>query len=171
MELLIEGYHLPGRMFRDAGVPIHDVHVGVQIGKVAEQLVAGDAERAEWRVELRVEPFEGGWDVKGSAVHGRRGERFVYLTWGNVGVDGGFAMFRRLKLMLDPIDPELIGRCRRRGAAAADQDRSHRPLRRSAVRTARPGDRRLDRVIRTLPLTLSPTVRSPPPEHCPVHRG
>ena len=31
--------------------------------------------------------------------------RFVYLTWGNVGADGSFAMFRRAKLMLADIEP------------------------------------------------------------------
>lgn len=33
---------------------------------------------------------------------------FLYLTWGNVGPDGAFEMFRRAKLMLDRVDPQLI---------------------------------------------------------------
>ena len=32
-------------------------------------------------------------------MQGRKGERFVYLTWGSV-TGGGFSMFRRAKLML-----------------------------------------------------------------------
>ena len=51
---------------------------------------------------------DGALDFRGPAVQGRRGERFVYLTWGNVDADGGFEMFRRAKLMLDRIEPALV---------------------------------------------------------------
>ena len=45
-------------------------------------------------------------DFRGPAVQGRRGERFVYLTWGELR-DGSFTMFRGAKLMLaDVPDPE-----------------------------------------------------------------
>lgn len=41
-------------------------------------------------------------DFRGPAVQGKRGERFLYLTWGELsGTD--FTMFRRAKLMLDDI--------------------------------------------------------------------
>jgi hypothetical protein len=43
-------------------------------------------------------------------VHGVRGERFVYLTWGNVDALHGFQMFRRAKLMLNRVDPALMSR-------------------------------------------------------------
>ena len=43
------------------------------------------------------------------------GERFLYLTWGDVGADGSFAMFRRAKLMVSDIEPEML-------AAAARDD-------------------------------------------------
>ncbi|MFC6344095.1 DUF5990 family protein, partial [Nocardioides hankookensis] len=57
--------------------------------------VPGDAQSARWETEVRV--VDG--DVRGPAVHGKRGERFLYLTWGSpVGDDWG--MFRRAKLML-----------------------------------------------------------------------
>ena len=72
-------------------------------------LVAGDAETATWQLDVRVTVGDGGeLDFKGPAVHGRRGERFLYLTWGNVGSDGRFEMFRRAKLVLDHIDPQLV---------------------------------------------------------------
>jgi hypothetical protein len=38
-------------------------------------------------------------------VQGRRGARFVYLTWGDVDADGSFTMFRRAKLMLADLEP------------------------------------------------------------------
>ena len=56
-----------------------------------------------------------GLDLRGPAIHGKRGERFVYLTWGDVGADGSFAMFRRAKLMVGDIDPALLA------AGAADE--------------------------------------------------
>lgn len=109
MEVVIRGHDLPGRTFRVAAVPVHDVHVGVQIRDVPEQLVPADAPSATWTVDVRVKvDSDGGIDFAGPAVHGRRGERFLYLTWGDVGADGGFAMFRRAKLMLDTIDRDLI---------------------------------------------------------------
>ncbi len=48
-------------------------------------------------------------DFSGPAVHGRRGERFLYLTWGEY--DGHeFSMFRRAKLMLAdvPVADEVV---------------------------------------------------------------
>ena len=38
-------------------------------------------------------------------MQGRRGDRFIYLTWGDVGDDGSFAMFRRAKLLLADLEP------------------------------------------------------------------
>src|SRR3954454_14684759 len=113
MEIVIRGHNLPGKMFRNAGVPIHNVHVALQVRDAPEGLVAGDANSAEWRVELRVSVNDdGSYDFKGPAAHGKRGERFIYLTWGDVNVNAkseaaGFAMFRRAKLMLGAVDPAL----------------------------------------------------------------
>ena len=50
-------------------------------------------------------------------MHGKRGERFLYLTWGDVGPGESFAMFRRAKLMLDRVDPDLVTRAERSGRA------------------------------------------------------
>lgn len=108
MEVVISGHHLPGRDFRLAAVPIHNVHVGVQVRGEPVGLVRADAASAEWTVDVRVEPLDDGFDFKGPAVHGKRGERFLYLTWGEVDAGGGFTMFRRAKLMLDAIEPTLV---------------------------------------------------------------
>ena len=78
-------------------------------------VVAADAASARWETEVAVV----GDDFRGPAVHGRRGERFVYLTWGDLS-GGGFAMFRRAKLMLvagRPV-PGRRGRGRRRPLVA-----------------------------------------------------
>lgn len=105
---MIDGTDLPGTMFRNAGVPIHAVHVGVQVRAEPTGLVRGDATSARWTVDIRVTERDGSLDFAGPAVHGKRGERFVYLTWGDLGPDGSFAMFRRLKVMLGGIDPAVV---------------------------------------------------------------
>ena len=68
----------------------------------------GDAPAARWDVDVRAVVDATGVDLRGPAVHGKRGERFLYLTWGDVGADGSFAMFRRAKLMVADIDPALL---------------------------------------------------------------
>lgn len=101
MDLILEGHRLPGA---SCGT-YDDIHVGVQVRKVPEGLVRGDAASARWKVNITVLNTPTGPDFRGPAVHGRRGERFVYLTWGE-GTGTEFAMFRRAKLMLaDLPDP------------------------------------------------------------------
>jgi hypothetical protein len=110
VKVLLHGRNLPGAWFRNAGVPIHNVHVAVQVRAEPVGLVPADADTAEWVVDVRVESTDDGLDFKGPAVHGKKGERFLYLTWGDVGPSGSFAMFRRAKLMLGDIDPALVRR-------------------------------------------------------------
>lgn len=108
MLMEIRGHHFPGRTWEVEGEPCHNVHVGVQVRRDPSDLVPGDAESASWLVDVDVVDRDGTLDFRGPAVQGKRGERFVYLTWGDVGADGSFGMFRRAKLMLHSIDPETI---------------------------------------------------------------
>jgi hypothetical protein len=55
-------------------------------------------------------------------VQGKRGDRFIYLTWGNVGPDDKFEMFRRAKLMLDRVAPDVIEAADRAGRLDAVVD-------------------------------------------------
>ena len=104
MRLEIRGHHLPGRTWDGDGEPRGNVHVGIQVGRKPAELVRGDADDAAWITEVTVRTLDDGTlDFRGPAVQGRRGERFVYLTWGDVGADGTFEMFRRAKLMLDDV--------------------------------------------------------------------
>lgn len=98
--LEIHGYHFPGRSWHIDGRACHNVHVGIQVGREPADLVPGDSDEAVWRVDLNVVEGDDGLDFRGPAVQGRRGERFVYLTWGDVSAEGAFTMFRRAKLML-----------------------------------------------------------------------
>ena len=109
MQLSIVGHHFPGRAFcRPDGSTMENVHVGVQVRRDPWSLVPADRTSATWTVDVDVVRTDGTLDFRGPAVQGRRGERFVYLTWGNVDADGGFEMFRRAKLMLDRIEPALV---------------------------------------------------------------
>lgn len=96
---MIRGHHLPGRQCGQ----YEDVHVALQVGRDPEGLVAGDAEDAEWAIELKA--ADG--DFRGPAVQGRKGSRFIYLTWGTCS-EGTFSMFRRAKLMLDDLPQDQV---------------------------------------------------------------
>lgn len=103
MLLEIHGHNFPGRSWHLDTGPCDNVHVGIQVRKEPADLVPGDSRSAVWRTEIEVVDRDGESDFRGPAVHGSRGARFVYLTWGDVGRDGSFTMFRRAKLMLDDL--------------------------------------------------------------------
>ena len=109
MIIEIYGTNLPGRRFGD----YENVHVGVQRKAEVVELVPGDAETAVWEVDVTVKdgaPV----DFAGPFVHGKKGDRFLYLSWG--AVTPGFAMFRRAKLMLAAVDPGVVEEARQPGA-------------------------------------------------------
>jgi hypothetical protein len=96
----IVGRRLPGSSWSGR----HGIHVGVQRGTEVVGLVTGDAADAVFDIDLEVvADTDGEPDFRGPYVHGRRGERFLYLSWGEVDEQGTFAMFRRLKLHLAPL--------------------------------------------------------------------
>jgi hypothetical protein len=112
----IEGHELPGRTCGpgpDYPDGHHNVHVGVQRrGKPSEllDLTGGDASEAVWSLECtQIQEARHTVDVKGPYVQGPVGGRFIYLSWGVVD-DGAFTMFRRAKLWLDAVPPEVLDR-------------------------------------------------------------
>ena len=104
MRVRIDGYRLPGRTFCEC----RNVHVALQVRQGPEGLTPGDAPAAAWDLDVALVVDEQGARLPWPAVHGKRGERFLYLTWGDVGDDGSFEMFRRAKLMLNRVDPALV---------------------------------------------------------------
>jgi len=111
MKLVIEGCALPGRLSCDSeGRLLDNVHVGVQLRRDPAWLVPGDAPSALWELDLEVLETDDGLDFRGPAVQGRKGERFVYLSWVHVDADDGIEMFARAKLMLSRVDDDLV-RC------------------------------------------------------------
>lgn len=107
LSLRIIGRDLPGR---ECG-GYRDIQVAVQRGREPEGAVPGDAAEAVWEftVETVATP-DGARDFRGPHVHGRRGVRFLYLTWGELLPGGTFTMFRRAKLMLDDLPPQAVER-------------------------------------------------------------
>jgi hypothetical protein len=98
VRIVIKAHRLPGRQ---CGTH-RNVHVALQVGSRPDGLVPGDARDASWETDVRVIEQDTGRDFRGPAVHGKRGERFLYLTWGEYnGRD--FVMFRRAKVMLDEL--------------------------------------------------------------------
>jgi len=77
-----------------------------RIGEVPVALRRGCRRgRVEGRLGLQLRQRRGRRLGRGDRgrQHGRRGERFVYLSWGEVDDTGTFTMFRRLKLHLMPL--------------------------------------------------------------------
>ncbi len=128
VQLRIIGRRLPGSTWSGRS----GIHVGVQRGADVIGLVIGDAADAVFDIDLEVEDGDGGLDFRGPYVHGRRGERFVYLSWGEVDEDGIFSMFRRLRLHLAPlvehIPAERVLAARRISAVLELTDTRGRPL-------------------------------------------
>ena len=123
MHVRISGVNLPGCAFcRSDGSVMENVHVGVQLRRDPAHLVRADTRQATWLLDLDVIHTDDGVDFRGPAVQGRRGERFIYLTWGNVDEAGHFEMFRRAKLMLNRVEPDVICAATPSGVLAATVD-------------------------------------------------
>jgi Family of unknown function (DUF5990) len=104
--LEIRGRQLPGPDWYAGECARRNIYCGLQLGRDPHELVRGGTAEATWTVDLRVQAdVDGALDFRGQAVQGRRGERFVYLTWGEIGNAGEFSMFRRAKLMLGDLAP------------------------------------------------------------------
>jgi hypothetical protein len=115
VEIVIRGTGGPGRRCTTDTEHVN-VHVGLQRGKDPDELRPGDVDATEWRITAEVSERDGVPDFRGPHVQGRPGARFVYLTWGEVGNDGTFAMFRRAKLPLSRVDSPLIEQAGKAGA-------------------------------------------------------
>ncbi len=85
-----------------------NVHVGIQIRREPAELVKADESEFHWDLDIDAALRDGQVEFRGPSVQGVRGERFVYLTWGEVHQNSAFEMFRRAKLMLNRIDPSVL---------------------------------------------------------------
>lgn len=116
----IVGRRLPGRHWSG----YEEIHVGLQQGTQPVSLVPADAPEAVFDLTVEVVAgSDGGVDYRGPYVQGRRGDRFVYLTWGEVDPAVGFRMFRRAKLTLSGVtDGRFAAAVEEGGTVEADLD-------------------------------------------------
>ena len=69
--------------------------------------------------EITIKPgVDGEQDFSGTAVHGKRGERFFYLSWSGEKA-GRCEMFRRTKIHLRELIPALLSRALKGGVLVA----------------------------------------------------
>ena len=87
------------------------VTVGVQRGKDVVQELPADGTELTWELDAR---FDGA-ELRGPYVHGRPGDRFLYLNWRSE-EEGRFG---RVKLMLDAVPVDLLQRAEQGGGLAA----------------------------------------------------
>ncbi|WP_326697380.1 DUF5990 family protein [Streptomyces sp. NBC_01754] len=114
MQIHIEATDLPGRTCAPGpDSPGHEhVHVGVQRKDSPGELFGlhpGDAPSAAWTLECAAVTTPDGVEVSGPYIQNRLGGRFIYLSWGTVDETGLFSMFRRAKLMLADVAPDVLG--------------------------------------------------------------
>ena len=104
MHIRIEGRDLPAQRAgaQADALRLANVHVGVQKGREAVDLVPAWALAAAWEFDVTSREVDELLDVGGPWVHGRPGARFLYLTWGNV-TPSAFEMFRRAKLLFGDV--------------------------------------------------------------------
>jgi hypothetical protein len=96
---------LPGRRFIDPytrapGVN-EPVYLGIQKGRQVIETTRADVEKAVFQPTFRVKRFaDESVDFLGPFAQGKRGQRFIYLSWGVLVQGGEFRMFRRAKIQL-----------------------------------------------------------------------
>jgi hypothetical protein len=107
VRLHIHGHDLPAWAPSSGDLP-GTPSVGVQRKQQAALLQDRGNATGHWVIEADlVETPDGSVDLRGPWVHGRAGDRFVYLTWGFAS-DDEFTMVRRAKLMLAAVDAEQL---------------------------------------------------------------
>ena len=114
MQIRIEASDLPGRTCGpspDHPGGYHNIHVAVQRRNRPDQLldlVPGDARYATWTVDCTAILTPTGVDLRGPYIQGPPGGRFIHLSFGTVGDNKNFRVFRRAKLWLDGIPPGVL---------------------------------------------------------------
>jgi hypothetical protein len=120
VSVVVRGHTMPGRALVTAEAH-ENIHVGVQRKEDVVEHKPGDASEVEWRFDVDVvaDGAGGPYDFKGPYVHGKKGDRFLYLCWGDVDAKGHFHRFRRAKLMLAAVDASIVRDAIARGALLA----------------------------------------------------
>ena len=123
MKIRIEGFDPPGRHCGPGpGFPDghSNIHVAVQGRKGQSDLFGlfpGD-EAPTWELDCAVVEPPPGTDLRGPQIQGAPRKRFIYLSWGVVATAAGFRLFRRAKLWLDAVPPDVMAAAVERGELA-----------------------------------------------------
>jgi Family of unknown function (DUF5990) len=125
MHIRIEGVDLPGRSCgpsNDVPGGYRNIHAGIQRRGKRDELLGltpGDAPAARWTFECQLsgarDPDGIVPDVKGPYIQGPPGGRFIYLNWVTIDDAGTATLFRRAKLWLDGVPPEVLAEAARTG--------------------------------------------------------
>lgn len=105
LQLKVVCTHLPGRRYPglpDAySVQKEPVYLGIQKGQEVIEQVSADRRQVTFKPTFRLgKQKDGSPNFLGPYAQGRPADRFFYLSWGIKQKDGGFYMFRRLKIRL-----------------------------------------------------------------------
>lgn len=103
VRIRIFGHDMPASWCAAHGVP----QLGISRRKEVIDVVSTQEDSAEFELSVDVIDGPDGLDFRGAYVHGRKGERFLYLNWGQAGADGWTGV-RRVKLQLLTIDRSLV---------------------------------------------------------------
>src|SRR5687767_14717218 len=109
LRIRLIGERLPGRVVGDH----RNVHIGIQKGDEVVELVPGDARSATFDLTVMrrtvADDDVDADDFRGPYVHGKPGDRFLYLSWVDVDdATGTPAMFSRIKVMLAAIPAGVL---------------------------------------------------------------
>jgi hypothetical protein len=111
IEVRLEGTDLPGRRCGPDldGRWCENVHVGLARGSTTEQLIPGDADRAEWSFPIVLRrTADGELDFGGPNVLGPRDERHLGIRWLREDPAEGWSVFRGAKFRLYEMDRAMV---------------------------------------------------------------
>lgn len=99
----VAAVELPGDRLGDRSLLL-----GIQCRKEVEQVVAAGAGRASFTFDLQLFVEGDAIDLRGPFVHGRKGDRFLYLCWGRPGPAEPFVQHARAKLKFEDLPPGVL---------------------------------------------------------------
>jgi len=87
--------------------PDDGMRVGLQAARDVDHHVPATG-TSVFHTEIEIVADEVSSDFRGRHVHGRKGDRFLYLSWGAPDALEPFVMLARAKIKLGDVPPELL---------------------------------------------------------------
>lgn len=110
---------MPGRSCGPGpGLTYSNIHVGVQRRGRRDELLdlhPGDAVSATWTLDCTPTVTPTGIDITGPYIQDPPGGRFIYPSWVTMDDTGACTLFRRAKLWLDAISPDVLAAAQHSG--------------------------------------------------------